>query len=88
MPPDQELAIESFAAEGGFHVPAKCRKGEINNVRIRSIVGGPCRVVHPWSGRSVAVNDPGGRKITSAAGSSRFIEFPTRAGATYRLGPQ
>jgi hypothetical protein len=87
-PSDQELVIENFAAEGGFRVSAKCRNGQISDVCIRSIVGRPCRVVHPWPGRSVAVIDRGGGEIASAAGSSRFIEFPTRAGATYRLDSQ
>lgn len=85
VPPDQEFAIENFVAEGGFRVSAKCRKGEINDVLIRSIGGGPCRVVHPWHGRSVVVTDRSGRKIASADGSSWFIEFPTRAGAAYWL---
>jgi hypothetical protein len=88
VPPDQELGIENFAAEGGFRISAKCRNGQIKDVLIRSSVGGPCRVVHPWPGRSVAVVDRSGRKIVSADGSSRFIEFPTRAGATYRFDPQ
>ncbi len=88
VPPDQELAIENFAAEGGFRVSAKCRNGEINDVLIRSLVDGQCRVVHPWPGRSVAVTDRGGKEIASADGSSRFIEFPTRAGVTYRFDPR
>jgi len=74
--------------EGGFRVSAKCRKGEISDVRIRSIVGGPCRVFHPWPDRFVAVNEQGERKIVSADGSSRFIEFLTRVGAIYRLDSQ
>ena len=88
VPPDDDLAIENFAAEGGFRVSAKCRNGKINDMRIRSIVGGPCRVVHPWPGHSATVVDLNGRKIVSAAGTSRFIVFPTRAGATYHLDPQ
>lgn len=88
VPPDQEFAIEHFAAEGGFRVSAKCRNAQISGVRIRSIVGGPCRVVHPWPGRAVVVSDRGGKKIALADGSSRFIEFPARAGITYQLDPR
>ena len=81
------MAIENFAAEGGFRVSAQCRKGEIGGVRIRSVLGETCRVAHPWPGRQVEVTVLGAGKVTSAEGKERVIVFPTRPGMTYLLDP-
>ena len=87
IPLEADVAIENFAAEGGFRVSAQCRKGEIQGVRIRSVVGGLCRVAHPWPGRRAEVTILGAGKVTSTGGKEGVIVFPTRPRMTYLLDP-
>jgi len=88
VPANKTLQMENFCAEGGFRVSAKCDHGVISDVRIHSTLGGSCRLAHPWPGRSVTITDSKGKQIASAEGSSRLIEFPTRARRTYLLNPR
>jgi hypothetical protein len=87
VPPDADVAIENFAAEGGFRVTARCRNGEIDGVSIRSVLGGMCRVANPWPGRQVEVTVLGTGKVQSAGATERVLVFPTRPGITYLLKP-
>lgn len=88
VPPRSEIRMEEFAAEGGFRVSAeRTCGGDIRNVRIRSLLGGECRVASPWPNRTVRVTVEGGNGplVQSAAAC---LSFATEAGKSYRLVPQ
>lgn len=86
VPSDADIVMENFAAQGGFRISARCRKGEISDVKIRSQAGETCRVAHPWPGRAVEVRTSKATLITTAAASDRTIEFKTTPGLSYSLG--
>jgi hypothetical protein len=88
IPPDADVAMENFAAEGGFRVSSRCQKGEIESVRIRSVLGEVCQVAHPWPGRRVEVTVPGADKVVSAEGTECNIVCSTRPRLTYLLNPE
>lgn len=85
VPPDCEIAMENFAAEGGFRVTAsRTASGDIADVAILSTLGGPCRVANPWPGSGVVVKDKSAVSARAAAGR-RHVEFDTKPGCLYRL---
>src|SRR5439155_11224861 len=43
-------------ARGGFLVASSLKAGEIETVRIRSEIGGPCRIKNPWGSGEVTLN--------------------------------
>ncbi len=53
VPPEGEITMDNFAAEGGFRVSAvRSADGEIRDVQIKSSLGGICRITNPW-GKSI-----------------------------------
>lgn len=88
VPPDCEIVMEHFAAEGGFNVSAvRTREGRTRDVRIRSVLGGACRVANPWPDEGVLVTGEGGREIARTQGPETHVAFATRPGEQYRLAP-
>jgi hypothetical protein len=89
VPPETELVMENFAAEGGFRVSAVHQaKGDIRDVRMKSCCGGPCRLANPWPGRAVAVTTTHGTEVASAEGAATHIVFETRPGEVYLVRPR
>jgi len=86
VPSDADVTISNFVAQGGFLVTARCRKGEIEDVKIRSMAGETCRIAHPWPGRQVEVTETGTSKVITATRTDRTIVFPTQPGLTYVFG--
>lgn len=86
VPPEGEIIMESFAAEGGFRISARrTAEGEVEYVGILSTLGGQCTITHSWpGGRAVAAID-GGRDVAEADPSRSTIAFPTEPGAYYIL---
>ncbi len=86
VPPEGEIAIEHFAAEGGFRVSAvRDAGGRIRDVRIRSVLGGPCRIANPWPGRAVKVMEGSGKELLRLPGTETHIAFDTLRGKVYEL---
>jgi hypothetical protein len=88
VPPEGEIVMEDFAAEGGFRVSAaRTAEGTVENVRITSVLGHPCRLANPWPGRQVVCNDEKGDRVVSVGEVASHISFKTDPGERYRLTP-
>ena len=86
VPPDVEVTIENFAAQGGFRVSARRAKGgTVEDVLIQSTLDGPCRVVNPWPESTVLVTDERGRTAARASPGDSHVTFAAERGAGYRL---
>ena len=80
VPPKGEIVMENLAAEGGFRVSAvRATDGTIRDVRVRSTLGGACRMANPWPGRAVEVK-AGDEVVASMPASATHVEFRTRRG--------
>jgi len=89
VPPEGEIAMEDFAAEGAFRVSARrTAEGGICDVRVASIRGNRCVVANPWPGRALDVRDDAGDGVARPDAGATHVAFPTRPGATYRLAPR
>jgi len=88
VPPDAEIAIEHFAAQGGFRIAARrTRGGDTRDVRIQSVLGWKCRVANPWPGRAAVAVAGSGVEVARIDSAEAYLEFATRPGAEYRLRP-
>jgi hypothetical protein len=89
VPERGEIVMENFAAEGGFRVSAKRTVGgEVDDVRLVSTRGGPCRVSNPWPGRDVEITRADGRIQSTGKPSHLHVVFSTEVGQTYWLHPR
>ncbi|MBN1589411.1 MAG: hypothetical protein JW888_07845 [Pirellulales bacterium] len=52
-PKDKSARFTDLRAQGGFLVSAECKESQVTRLRIRSTVGGPCRVLNPWPSQDV-----------------------------------
>lgn len=85
-PPTGEIVMENFAAEGGFLVSAvRTAEGEIEDVRIVSRLGGPCRMAGPWPECGVIVETGKGEQVAAAAPRQGHVEFATQPGCCYQV---
>ncbi|UCH35668.1 MAG: hypothetical protein JSV65_04780, partial [Armatimonadota bacterium] len=86
VPADTEIVMENFAAQGGFRVSAvRTREGDVRNVRIRSLLGGDCRVANPWPGQRMAATTSDGREVARTAAPHAHLIFTTQPGGQYEL---
>lgn len=79
---DDDASFSTLRARGGFLVSAEVNGGRIGDVEIYSNNGGKCRVVNPWPGASVSINN-GGCKFKETADG--IIEFDTHKGESYTI---
>jgi hypothetical protein len=88
VPPNLEVVMDNFAAEGGFRISAvRAAVGDIRDVQIHSTLSGECRLANPWPGRAVVVASADGRTAKTFAANQALLAFPTSRGETYRLRP-
>jgi hypothetical protein len=52
-PKERDARFTSLRAQGGFLVSAEQKGGQVTKVEIVSTVGGPLRVLNPWTGKIV-----------------------------------
>jgi hypothetical protein len=78
--PDSWSGAFTLAAPGGFRVSAEAADGEVRYVAIKSLLGGPCRVVNPW-GASIRVRIRRGAAVLTET-SAGLIEFITGPNTT------
>jgi hypothetical protein len=84
VPDGTEITMTNFAAEGGFRVSAtRTADNEVRDVKIHSNLGARCRLANPWSGSQVRIQGPG----VDTKSRGPMLEFGTRPGETYELGP-
>ena len=87
-PPDVEIEMQNFAAEGGFRVSARrAADGEIRDVRLWSALGNACRLANPWPGRGLVVRSHAGEEIIRVGAARRHLQFSTRPSEEYELHP-
>ena len=72
-------------AQGGFEVSAERVSNVVQNLTIKSTVGGPVTIVNPWPGssREVIVKSTGA--IVTSTRTEFGETFQTSAGETYQL---
>ena len=88
VPPNVEIVMEHFAAEGGFRVSAvRTAAGEIRDVQIHSTRGGECRLANPWPARAVEATSADGTRVAAFDAGQACLAFPTHPGGSYRLRP-
>jgi len=88
VPPQTEIVMEDFAAQGGFRISAvRTREGETRDVRIHSLLGEQCAIANPWPGRRVAVIAGDGNEVALAQGSEMNVSFATHPDQEYELRP-
>jgi hypothetical protein len=85
VPPTGKIEMENYAAEGGFRVSAKRTfEGEIFDVRIKSNLGGNCRIFNPWNGKKIRIVK-GNQEVPYLADEKDIISFHTINNETYNL---
>jgi len=88
VPPEAEIEMEDFRAEGSFRVSALHAAGQVDDVRLHSELGEPCRLALPWAGRGVEVRAGARGAIVGGAGAGEtHVAFATEAGQTYQVQP-
>jgi hypothetical protein len=91
VPPDVAVAFHDMQARGGFEVSAECRQGKVTFVEIHARRNVSCRIMNPWPGQAVAVNEEDTRSVVpyqQDVSNGECLVFPTEAGKTYRLAPK
>jgi len=88
VPPEAEIEMEDFRAEGGFRVSARYGAGRVDDVRLHSELGEMCWLALPWAGRGVEVRAGARRALVGGADAGEtHVAFATEAGKTYRVQP-
>jgi hypothetical protein len=67
----------TLRARGGFSVTASMRHGKLEEVKLTSHAGGPCRIRNPFPGKMIVLHR-NGKRAEQLRGS--IIEFPTVQG--------
>lgn len=88
LPASIDGKFSGLLAEGGFEVSANRTGGVINNVTIRSTVGGTARLLVPWTG-SLEVTEQGtnSKVPVNKDQIAGVVSFSTTPGKTYLLNP-
>ncbi|MAE60866.1 MAG: hypothetical protein CMJ49_05845 [Planctomycetaceae bacterium] len=68
-------------AEGGFMITADVHRGAPRLAQVHSLLGGPCTIANPWTGRCVVQR----RDDVLLRTDDRLLSFPTSPGDTYLL---
>jgi hypothetical protein len=78
-------SFDGLLAVGGFEVSAAHAGTEIRGVRVKSRVGGVCRVKSPWYPKEVEVLNSTNNQVIKHSMDADTIIFETQAGNTYAL---
>jgi hypothetical protein len=62
-PTDKDARFANLRAQGGFLISAEQKAGTITKLEITSTVGGPLRLVNPWTGQVVERETTAGEKM-------------------------
>jgi hypothetical protein len=83
-------SFDGLLAIGGFEVSAVHAGTEIRGVRIKSRIGGVCRVKSPWYPNEVKVFNLANDQVVKYSMDADTIVFDTQSGNTYALlsGPE
>ncbi|MGV8096726.1 MAG: glycoside hydrolase family 95-like protein [Mangrovibacterium sp.] len=83
VPPEGEIAMENFAAEGGFRISAKrTSEGKIHDVQVKSNLGGICRISSPWEKIKVYARNT---EVSFLTEGKNIIRFDTIKDEVYDL---
>ena len=86
-PPGSDGKFSRLLAQGGFEVSAERVSDVIQNVTIKSTVGGPVTIANPWPDRALeVVAKSTGAEVATTRADHGFM-FPTTADETYLLSP-
>ncbi len=80
----EEASFENLLAEGAFEVSAWLRDARTAAVRVKSLKGGPIRLVNPFAGRRGVTVRCNGTKIALRR-NGRILSWATRPGETYDI---
>ena len=84
VPPEwKDVAFCDLRAEGAFLVSATRQDHKLQWLEIRSERGMPCRLVNPFPGDEVTVEEVESQEKERTCG--RLLSFPTRSNCTYRV---
>ena len=73
----------SLSTPGGFRVISEAKGGKPLYVAVRSLLGGVCRLINPWSLGSLVRVQHGRQRILETTHS--LLEWPTEKGAIYLI---
>jgi alpha-L-fucosidase 2 len=80
---DATLAFK-LLARGGFLVASQCQKGVVEQVGIKSHLGGRCRLQNPWPGQASTVTAlTTGAVVDTRVEAGDVLAFETVPGAEY-----
>jgi autotransporter-associated beta strand protein len=84
-PDGKDGRFSRLLAQGGFEVSAERTAGVIQNVTIKSTVGGDARVSNPWTGYALNVVAQSNGAAVASTETNGIHTFPTTVGETYQL---
>jgi hypothetical protein len=85
-PSGTDAQFSNLGAIGGFEVSADQIGGVVENVSIKSTVGGSASILNPWGGAITVVEQKTGKQVYVAL-SNNIGTFDTSAGQTYLITP-
>lgn len=85
--PGKDAGFHDLRAHGAFLVSSDYRNGLVRRIDIISEVGGACRVMDAWPGKSCSVVqlDAGRQEVVPARTQTGIIQFATVKGGHYRI---
>ncbi len=86
-PQGSDGKFSRLLAQGGFEVSAERVADVVQNVSIKSTVGGTARIANPWPEKELKVVARGTGANIATSKSDHGFSFPTESGETYTLSP-
>lgn len=76
--------FENLGTQGAFIISANHTANGVEQISLKSLAGNPCVLANPWPGESAQIKaDTEG--VARLFSSENRLEFPTKAGETYRI---
>ncbi|MFM2198555.1 MAG: hypothetical protein RLZZ505_1987 [Verrucomicrobiota bacterium] len=86
-PQGSDGKFSRLLAQGGFEVSAERVSDVVQNVTIKSTVGGAVHIANPWPDKDLKVVARGTGESVPTTRMEHALEFPTSAGESYSLTP-
>lgn len=83
-PVKKDAMFKRLRAKGAFLVSSELKGGKVTYVEITSEKGGMVKLVNPWVGTKIGIEEAGKGMIEPKI-EGEFITFKTNPGATYRI---